>query len=186
MNINIDIRYTCIHVYIYIYVYTRLLGCSVMSDSLLPHGQQPSKLSCPWNFPGKNTGVDCHFLLQGIFPIQESNPCIGRQILYHSTTWEASINEICTYICISVSPANVDIDHNTNSSILGSGLEGLLILFPYSMAEENFAQLNKVSWVRLKWIAMQSQVLMFSEQFLLEREKSRDIENYTLSTIYAV
>ena len=23
--------------------------------------------SCPWNFPGKNTGVDCHFLLQGIF-----------------------------------------------------------------------------------------------------------------------
>ena len=29
---------------------------------------------CPWNFPGKNTRMGCHFLLQGIFPTQESNP----------------------------------------------------------------------------------------------------------------
>ena len=29
---------------------------------------------CPWDFPGKNTGVGCHFLLQGIFPNQELNP----------------------------------------------------------------------------------------------------------------
>ena len=29
---------------------------------------------CPWNFPGKNTGVGCHFILQGIFLIQGSNP----------------------------------------------------------------------------------------------------------------
>ena len=29
--------------------------------------------SCPWNFPD-NTGVGCHFLLQGIFPTQNSNP----------------------------------------------------------------------------------------------------------------
>ena len=28
----------------------------------------------PWDFPGRNTGVGCHFLLQGIFPSQESNP----------------------------------------------------------------------------------------------------------------
>ena len=30
----------------------------------------------PWYFPGKNTGVICYFLLQGIFPIQGSNPCL--------------------------------------------------------------------------------------------------------------
>ena len=36
--------------------------------------QGPTKLPCPWNFPGKNTGVGCHLLLQGIFPIWESNP----------------------------------------------------------------------------------------------------------------
>jgi len=48
--------------------------CSVVSDSLQPHGLQPTRLLCPWNFPGKNTGVGCHFLLQGIFPTQGSNP----------------------------------------------------------------------------------------------------------------
>ena len=30
----------------------------------------------PWDFPGRNTGVGCHFLLQGIFPSQGSNPCL--------------------------------------------------------------------------------------------------------------
>ena len=32
-----------------------------------------ARLLCPWDFPGKNTGVGCHFLIQGIFPIQGSN-----------------------------------------------------------------------------------------------------------------
>ena len=35
-----------------------------MSDSVWPHGQQPTRLPCPWDSPGKNTGVGCHFLLQ--------------------------------------------------------------------------------------------------------------------------
>ena len=39
-----------------------------MSDSFHPPG-----LLCPWDFLGKNTGVGCHFLLQGIFPTQGSN-----------------------------------------------------------------------------------------------------------------
>ena len=51
-----------------------LLSHSVVSNSLQPYGLQPTRLHCPWDFPGKNTGVDCHFLLQGIFPTQESNP----------------------------------------------------------------------------------------------------------------
>ena len=55
-----------------------------MPDSLWPHGLQPTRLLCPWDFPGKDTGVGCHFLLQGIFPTQGSN--LGllhcRQILY--------------------------------------------------------------------------------------------------------
>ena len=34
----------------------------------------PARLLCPWNFPGKDIGVGCHFLLQGIFPTQGSNP----------------------------------------------------------------------------------------------------------------
>ena len=40
---------------------------------------------CPWDSPGKSTGVDCHFLLQEIFPTQISNPGLPhcRQMLYH-------------------------------------------------------------------------------------------------------
>ena len=35
-----------------------------MSDSVRPHRRQPTRLPHPWDSPGKNTGVDCHFLLQ--------------------------------------------------------------------------------------------------------------------------
>ena len=35
-----------------------------MSDSVQPHRRQPTRLPHPWDSPGKNTGVDCHFLLQ--------------------------------------------------------------------------------------------------------------------------
>ena len=41
-----------------------------------PHRRQPTRFCCPWDSPGKNTGVGCHALLQGIFPIQGSNPCL--------------------------------------------------------------------------------------------------------------
>ena len=41
---------------------------SVVSYSLRPHGLQPARLLCSWDFPGKNTGVGCHVLLQGIPP----------------------------------------------------------------------------------------------------------------------
>ena len=53
-------------------------SCSVMSDSLWPHG-----LYSPWNSPGQNTGVGSLSLLQGIFPTQGSNPGLPhcRQIL---------------------------------------------------------------------------------------------------------
>ena len=37
---------------------------SVVSDSVQPDRRQPTRLPCPWDSPGKNTGVGCHFLLQ--------------------------------------------------------------------------------------------------------------------------
>ena len=71
-----------------------MLSYQVMSDSLLPHGLWPIRLLCPWNFPGKNTGVGCHFLFQEIFSTQGWNPvscvsCIGMWVLYQWATWEA-------------------------------------------------------------------------------------------------
>ena len=53
--------------------YVHAFSHSVMSNSLQPYGLQPARLFCLWDFPGKNTGVGCHFLLQGIFLTQGSN-----------------------------------------------------------------------------------------------------------------
>ena len=55
-----------------------------MNPTLQPHGLQPTRLLCPWDFPGENAGVGCHFLVRGIFLTQRSNwgllDC--RQVLY--------------------------------------------------------------------------------------------------------
>ena len=61
-----------------------------MSDSLWLYGLEHSRLLCPWDSPGRSTGVGCHALLQGIFLIQRSNPHIlhWRQILYYWATTE--------------------------------------------------------------------------------------------------
>ena len=57
---------------------------TVVFNSLRPHGLQPIRLLHPWDFPGKITGVGCHFLLQGIFLTQGLNPGLPhcRQMLY--------------------------------------------------------------------------------------------------------
>ena len=77
-----------------------MLSSSVVPNSLWPHGLYLIRLLCPWNFPVKNTGVGCHFLLQGISLTQELNPCLLFPalaggfflflfFLHHCATWEA-------------------------------------------------------------------------------------------------
>ena len=72
------------------YFYLTLLletsvSCAVMSNSLGPHGLQSSRLLCPRDSPGKNTGMGCHFLLQEILLTHGSTLRLlqCRQILYH-------------------------------------------------------------------------------------------------------
>ena len=48
----------------------------VLSDSLWSYTLQSARLLCPWDLPGTNTGVGCHFLLQGIFSTQGLHPCL--------------------------------------------------------------------------------------------------------------
>ena len=65
---------------------------SDMSDSFQPHGLQPTRLLCPWDSPGKNIGVGCHSLLQGLFLTQGSNPHLlhGQAGFFTtSATWKA-------------------------------------------------------------------------------------------------
>ena len=61
-----------------------ICAASVVSNSVRPHRWQPTRLLCPRDSLGKNTGVGCHALLQGIFSTQGSNTGLShcRQILY--------------------------------------------------------------------------------------------------------
>ena len=61
------------------------LVASVMSNSMPPYGLSPTRLLCPWDSPGKNSGVACHALLQGIFLTQELN----LLHLLHLLHWQA-------------------------------------------------------------------------------------------------
>ena len=74
------------------YMVRNLIFCQKESESEVTqscltlchsHGLQPTRLLCLWDFPGRNTGMGCHFLLQGIFPTQGSNPGLPhcRQML---------------------------------------------------------------------------------------------------------
>ena len=75
------------------------LSRSAVSDSLWPHGMQPTRLLCPWGSPGKNIGVGIQSLLQGQFPTQGQN--LGllsyRRILHHRSH-QGSPGEGHTYI----------------------------------------------------------------------------------------
>ena len=68
------------HLYVYLAplypVCVYMLSCFSRSDSLQPHGLQPTRLLHPLDSPGKNTGVGCHAFLQGIFPTQGLKPCL--------------------------------------------------------------------------------------------------------------
>ena len=69
-----------------------LVQLLVVFDSLWSHGLKPTSLLCSWGSPGKNTGVGCLFLLQGIFPTQGSNPDLHcRQILYQLSHQESPL-----------------------------------------------------------------------------------------------
>ena len=79
-----------------------LVSQSAVLGSVRPRGLRPARLLCPWDSPGKNPGVGCHRLLQGIFLIQGLNPGLlhCRQILYHWATGEAPLVILSSYFKI--------------------------------------------------------------------------------------
>ena len=81
------------------------LGTESFPILLWPHGLWSNRLLCPWDFPGKNTGVGCHFLLQEVFPTQGS-----KLDLLHLLCWQADSLPlrhqrspwICPYIFLNI------------------------------------------------------------------------------------
>ena len=99
-----------------------LLWCLCNESSMLcaqscltlfhPQGLQHIMLLCPWDFPGKNTGVVCHFLLQGIFQTQGWNPC-----LLHLLHWQADSLPLSLLVMSQLSPSGMGIvGHSPESS----------------------------------------------------------------------
>ena len=95
---------------------------SIMSYSLQPHVLQPARLLCPWDSPGKNTIVGCHFPLQGLFLIQGSN--LYLLSLLH---WQAASLPLC-YLGIPLSI------HSIIAFIFGAPpMDQVLVWFVYFM-----------------------------------------------------
>ena len=63
----------CVCVYVQLLSHVQLLVAprTVAYQTVQPHELYPNRHLCPWNFPGKNNGMVCHILLQGIFPIMK-------------------------------------------------------------------------------------------------------------------
>ena len=75
------IKYKCKYIHrLYLLTYTYIcIYCFCLIAKSCPtlwqsHAQQPTRLLCPWDSPGKNTAVGCHALLKRIFPTQGLNP----------------------------------------------------------------------------------------------------------------
>ena len=102
-----------------------------MSDSLQPHGLQPTGSSVRGDSPGKNTGVGSHSPLQEVFPSQGSNLCLlhCRQILYclsHQITRVCVCVCVCVYVCVSCLVLSNSCDPMDSSSSPGSSIHGIL------------------------------------------------------------
>ena len=111
----------------------RSVSRSVMSHSLQPLGLWLTRVLCPWDSPDKNTGVSCHFLLQGIFLYQGSNPGLlhCRQISYH-----------LSYQGSPASPKEAIIDGVSQTNWAQSPMAGICRTPPLGQALGN-AGLNK-------------------------------------------
>ena len=92
---------------------------SVVSNSLWPFGLQTTTLLCPWDSPGKKTGVGCHVLLQRIFPIQGLN-----LHLLHLLHWLAGslLTSTTTILLCKTGPQHI-------TPIFNSWVTGLLLIF---------------------------------------------------------
>ena len=110
-----------------------LLWLLLLVLSLGPQGLQRARLLCPWNFPGKDTRVICHSLLQGIFSTQRSThvSCTSMWILSHWATREAGgicsprdiLPGICSWVnsTCSESPCKLCTSFVKISAILALG-----------------------------------------------------------------
>ena len=128
---------------------------SVVSDSVQPHRWQPTRLCCPWDSPGKNTGVGCHCLLPrppypspapGVYP----NSCqLSRW--FHPTI---SSSVITFSSCPQSFPASGSFQM---SQLSASGGQSIGVSASISVLPMNTQDWSPLGWI--SWISLQSKGL---------------------------
>ena len=103
-----------------------------LCPTLGSRGLHPARLLCPWDSPGKNTGVGCGALLQRIFPIQGSNqhllfPALAGRFFMTRATWEPLS---CFISFQQEKPVLPTPDSSPSSS--EKSLEAVLLPLPYA------------------------------------------------------
>ena len=95
----------------------------VLSHFLRPLRLQPTRLLCSWNFLGKNTGVVCHFLLQGIFQTQGLNLCLLCLLHYWQAdslplaTWEALTRSHRSFLLLEEEMCTAASDYSAGEKV---------------------------------------------------------------------
>ena len=95
-----------------------------VSNSVQPYGLEPARLLCPWDSPGKNTGVGCHFLLHGIFPTQGWKLHLLHLLCIY----------IYIYIYIWLEQEKVIVSEFWMLEVWDQGWQGWFLLRPLSLA----------------------------------------------------
>ena len=103
------------------YIYRPSWSVCLFSRSVVSNSLQP----CPWDFSRKNTGVGCHFLLQGILPTEGWNPCL-LLLLY----WQAD--------SLSTEPSGKSDALKKNPAICRYKQNKKLLFFPLSLLHAGF------------------------------------------------
>ena len=122
-----------------------VLSRSVASNSLRPYRLQPARLLHPRDSPGRNTGVGCHALLQGIFPTQGSNPGLlhWRRILYclrhqGNPSLQLGASKVCPHpdspVSLNQAPPGVALGLRDCRAMVADGL-GVLVGGPACFQE---------------------------------------------------
>ena len=112
-----------------------------MSDSVRPHRRQPNRLPHPWDSPGKNTGVGCHFLLQCVkvkseSEVAQSCPTLRDPVdcsLLGSSILGIFQTRVLEWGAIAFSDVNgtpILMQYTRNVQNLGMYLENILIIHP--------------------------------------------------------
>ena len=127
---------------------------------------------CPWNSPGKNIGVGCHFLLQEIFPTQGSKPGLlhGRWTLYHlsdqGSSWTYGL--MITYFH-SFGSLFFLLDPKISFCFFSSSPDskrGLSILFLPSIPEARVLHTVPLKYVHLHFLKTYASVLIYPSPYL--------------------